>query len=233
LNPSARHGVVWRRAILLTLLCAALAAIAASEALHGALMGVLEESKAVVTQRPVAGALLFAALAAVSAMVAFVSIAVLAPVAVYTWGAPVSIALLWAGWIAGGATAYCIARFLGRPIVRWVTANAVLVRLERRVTRTAPFLFVLLLQLALPSEIPGYLLGLVRYPFWRYLAAVALGELPYALATVYLGATFVEARSGRVLLIGLALAAVSVSAFYLLRRRLHAAAGGVRRPHAR
>jgi uncharacterized membrane protein YdjX (TVP38/TMEM64 family) len=218
---------------MVTLLCAALAAVAASESLHGALMEVLEESKAVIAQHPAHGAWLFAALAALSAMIAFVSIAVLAPVAVYTWGEPMSVALLWAGWIAGGATAYGIARFLGRPVVRWLTANTALARLERRVTRTAPFSFVLLLQLALPSEIPGYLLGLVRYPFWRYLAAVALGELPYALATVYLGATFVEARSGRVLLIGIALAGVSVSAFYLLRRRLSASETGARRPHAR
>ena len=195
MSHTPQHGVVWRRAIILTLLCAALAAIAASESLHMALIEVLDESKAMIAQHPVRGAWLFAAVAALSAMVAFVSIAVLAPVAVHTWGAPLSVALIWAGWIAGGAVAYCIARFLGRPVVHWLIANAALARLERRVSRTAPFGFVLLFQLA-PSEIPGYLLGLVRYPFWKYLAAVALGELPYALATVYLGATFVEARSG-------------------------------------
>jgi uncharacterized membrane protein YdjX (TVP38/TMEM64 family) len=216
---------VWRRAIILALLCASLAAIAASESLHMALIEVLDESKALIEQHPVQGAWLFAALAALSAMLAFVSIAVLAPVAVYVWGEPLSVALLWAGWIVGGAAAYCIARFLGRPVVHWLTASAALTRVERRVSRHSSFSLVLLFQLALPSEIPGYVLGLVRYPFLRYLAAAALGELPYALATVYLGATFVEARSAMVLAIGLGLAAVSVSAFYLLRRRLHAARG--------
>jgi uncharacterized membrane protein YdjX (TVP38/TMEM64 family) len=205
---------------MLTLLCAGLAAVAASESLHGALMQVLEESKAVIGRSPVEGAWLFAAFAAVSAMVAFVSSAVLTPVAVYTWGEPLSMTLLWAGWIVGGAMAYGVSRFVGRPIVHWLRAGGSLAHLERRVTRTAPFTFVLLLQLALPSEIPGYLLGLVRYPFWRYLAAVTLGELPYALATVYLGASFVQARSGLLFLIGLSLAAVSLSAFYLLRRSL-------------
>lgn len=231
MNHPTQHGVVWRRAIVLTLLCAALAAIAASEALHAALINVLAESRTVLADHPVQGAWLFVGLAAVSAMVAFVSIAVLAPIAVYTWGEPLSMALLWAGWIAGGAAAYCIARFLGRPVVHWLTATAALARLERLVSRTTPLSFVVLLQLALPSEIPGYLLGLVRYPFWRYLVAVALGELPYALATVYLGATFVEARSGQVLLIGLSIAAVSLSAFYVLRRRLHSREGRLR--HAR
>lgn len=51
---------------------------------------------------------------------------------------------------------------------------------------------VLLFQLALPSEIPGYLLGLARYPLPRYLAALMLAELPYAVGTVLLGIGFVN-----------------------------------------
>jgi uncharacterized membrane protein YdjX (TVP38/TMEM64 family) len=57
--------------------------------------------------------------------------------------------------------------------------------------------------------------------------ALALAELPYTIATVYLGAGFVSARGGLVLAIGLSIAMLSVGAFYLLRRhwRGHGIAG--------
>jgi uncharacterized membrane protein YdjX (TVP38/TMEM64 family) len=84
-------------------------------------------------------------------------------VAVYTWGEPLSVALLWSGWLLGGVIAYSIGRFLGRPIVTWLTANAGLRQLERYLRRDSAFFLVLLFQLALPSEIPGYVLGLLHY----------------------------------------------------------------------
>jgi len=218
----SQHRAVWRRAALLLLLCAALALVTASKPLHAALLEVLASSKAVIIAYPLPGALLFVLLAAVSAMLAFVSIAILVPVAVYAWGEPLSMLMLWLGWILGGIIAYVIARFLGRPVVLWLLADHALQRLEQRIHPDTPLGLIVLLQLGLPSEIPGYLLGLVRYPFGRFLAALAIGELPYTVATVWLGAGFVTARSGVVLAVGLAVAALSVGAFHLLRRRLRA-----------
>jgi uncharacterized membrane protein YdjX (TVP38/TMEM64 family) len=213
-----RHGAVWRRAVLLALLCVVLAAITASDDLHAALLEVIAASKDVIVDHPAWGALLFVLLAAVSAMLAFVSIAVIVPVAVYVWGAPFSLVLLWLGWILGGALSYGIARYLGRPVVNFLIASAALHRVERRIHPGTPFHLILLFQLGLPSEIPGYVLGLAKYPFGKYLLALALAELPYTIATVFLGAGFVSARGGMVLVIGLSIAVLSVGAFYLLRR---------------
>lgn len=221
----AQHRVVWRRAALLALLCVAFAAVTASENLHHALLDVLAASKEVIVVHPVQGPLLFVLLAAVSAMLAFVSIAIVVPVAVFAWGEPLSMLLLWVGWILGGAIAYSIARYLGRPVVRWLTAATTLRRVERRIRADTPFGLILLFQLGLPSEIPGYVLGLARYPFGKYLLALALAELPYTIATVYLGASFVSAQSGLVLAVGLSIAALSVGAFYLLRKRMRANRG--------
>jgi uncharacterized membrane protein YdjX (TVP38/TMEM64 family) len=180
----------------------------------------LEASKDVIARHPAPGALLFVLMAAISAMLAFVSIAVLVPVAVYAWGEPVSMLLVWIGWILGGGTAYGIARYFGRPVVHWLTGEALLNRVERRIHPQTPFGMILLLQLGLPSEIPGYVLGLARYPLSRYLLALAIAEVPYTIATVYLGAGIVEAKSGLVLAVGLGVAVLGVGAFYLMRRRL-------------
>lgn len=214
------RSAVWRRAAALLVLCLALAAVASSESLHAALLDVLEAGEQIIHMHPILGATLFVVFAAVSAMIAFVSVAVVVPVAIYSWGQGLTILLLWLGWILGGACAYGTARYLGRSVVRWLTAEAGLKRLESAVNGQTPFSLVLLLQLALPSEIPGYLLGLVRYPLPRYLAALALAELPYAMATILLGASFLERRSGLLLGVGLVLVAGSLFAFQRLRRRL-------------
>lgn len=211
---------MWRRAVALGLLCVALAMLARSDVLHTALLELLTVCQQVITGHSVTGALLFVGLAALSAMLAFVSVAVMVPVAVYTWGEPLSAALLWSGWLLGGVMAYSIGRFLGRTMATWLTATVDLRRLERYLQRDSAFLLVLLLQLALPSEIPGYVLGLMRYHPGRYLLSLGLAELPYALLTIHLGASFVERHSGVVLGVGLLLLALSISAFALLRRRL-------------
>lgn len=214
------HGAVWRRAGILALVCVALAAAASSADLHAALISLLETSREIIARNPVAGAALFVMFAAVSAMLAFVSIAVIVPVAVYAWGEPLSMLLLWVGWVLGGAVTYFIGRYLGRAVVNWLTTGAALSRLEQRVNRDTPFALVLLFQLALPSEIPGYVLGLARYSFAKYVLALGIVEVPYTIATIVLGASFVERRGGMILGFGLGVAVLSVGAFYLLRKKL-------------
>jgi uncharacterized membrane protein YdjX (TVP38/TMEM64 family) len=218
--PLGRHGVAWRRAAALAVLCIVLAALAASDELHEALLEVLEASKRLIVHHPVLGALLFMLLSAVAAMFAFFSAAIVVPVAVYAWGELPSMVLLWAGWIVGGSVSYVIARFFGRAVVHWLTADRALRRVERHLQPDTPFRLILLFQLALPSEIPGYVLGLVKYPFGKFLAARALTELPFAVATIYLGAGFVGGQGGFVLAVGLAIVLLSVAAFYFLRRYL-------------
>jgi uncharacterized membrane protein YdjX (TVP38/TMEM64 family) len=212
-------GVVWRRAIVLALLCGVLAVAAASADLHAALMVLLQAGGEIIARHPVLGALLFVALAALSAMLAFVSAAVVVPMALYVWGAPLCMLLLWLGWILGGACAYGVGRLLGRRVVAWLTMQAALERLEQRIRRGAPFGLIVLFQFALPSEIPGYVLGMARYHFGRYLLALALAELPYAVLTVLLGENFVARRSAMVLAAGVGLVIVGVGAYYLLRKK--------------
>lgn len=220
-------AAVWRRALILALLCAALAAAASSADLHTALMALLESGREIIARHPVGGALLFVVFAALSAMLAFVSAAVVVPIAVYVWGAPLCMLLLWLGWILGGACAYGMGRLLGRRVAAWFTMQGALERLEQRVRQGASFGLIVLVQVALPSEIPGYVLGLVRYSFGRYLLAFALVELPYAVLTVLLGANFVERRSGLVLAAGVSMVIAGVGAFYLLRKKWSVSADSV------
>ncbi len=211
-----------RRAALLLLVAAGLTLFASFEHLHAWLIEILAWAEPIIHTRPILGGAIFILFAAASAMLAFVSSAIIIPIGIYVWGEPLSTLLLWSGWIVGGACSYGIGRSLGRPVVKALSSGAALEKYEHLVSQQAPFALVVLFQLALPSEVPGYLLGLVRYPFWKYLAALALGELPYAFATVYLGSSFLERRVYRLAGMALVMVAFSAWATYELHKRLPA-----------
>jgi uncharacterized membrane protein YdjX (TVP38/TMEM64 family) len=210
---------VRRRAIILGLLVAGLVVVASSAQLHGWLVGFLPQAEALVRNRPVLGVTVFVLFAAASAMLAFVSSALIVPVGVYVWGKAISTVLLLFGWVLGGVVAYAIGRYLGRPAVKAITSNPMLDRYADRVSVKAPFGLVLLFQAALPSEVPGYVLGLIRYSFWKYLGALSLTELPYSVATIYLGAGFVERRITLLIVVGTLMVGFSGWALHALHRR--------------
>jgi uncharacterized membrane protein YdjX (TVP38/TMEM64 family) len=219
-NTAAR-ATLWPRLAAAGVLCGILLLLTRSDLLHAGLIEVLHACEGVIRLHPLAGAALFVLLAGLSAMLAFVSVAVLVPVAIVVWGKPLSLILLWVGWIAGGLLAYAIGRFPGRAVVSRLASDQTTARLEARLRNgRASLWLVLLVQLALPSEIPGYVLGMLRYPLGRYLLALGLAELPYACATVYIGAGLVERRSGLILIFGGAVVALAGAAFLLLRSRL-------------
>ena len=214
-DPHPRH-----RALVLLLVFAAAAVLLTIEPLHDALLHLLAASAPVIAAHPVAGMLLFVLLSALSAMVAFFSSALLVPVAVYSWGQPVTMLLLWLGWLLGGLCAYAIGAVLGRPLLTTMGATRLLAFYRERLPGEVPFALVLLLQLALPSEIPGYLFGLLRVRVRTYLTALALAEIPFVVGTVLVGESVVEQRGGMLLLLGSLGAGISLYALLLLRRRL-------------
>ncbi len=202
------------------LLLLLVALILVSEGAHRGVLRGLEAAERIAAVQPALAMALIVAFSALAAMLAFISSWVLVPFAVFTWGPAVALVLLWSGWLLGGAASYAIGRFLGRPAVHWLVPTDLVARYEERFARSMPFHVVLLVQLSLPSEIPGYLLGVVRYSFVRYVAALGLVELAYGLATIYLGEGVLERRIVPILVGVTALALVTVWAAYTLRGRL-------------
>ncbi|WNG50098.1 TVP38/TMEM64 family protein [Archangium minus] len=210
----------WKRVLLLLLLLGALVLLASSGAFQSLLAQVLAKAGPIVGEHPFWGAALFVLLSALSAMLAFFSSAVLVPVAIHTWGELACVFLLWLGWILGGACAYGLARFWGRTLVRRLVSAELLARYEERISRHSSWGLVLLFQLAVPSELPGYVLGLARYGLRKYLAILALAELPYAVGTVYLGSSLLARRTFVLLALGVLGILFSAWALYTLRKRL-------------
>ena len=192
--------------------------ITASDVLYIKIEEIIAASEAIISRSPILGKLLFVLLAMVSAMLAFFSSAILVPIGVYAWGGITCFILLWIGWLLGGMTSFFIGRYLGRPVASKLIGEARLSRFEKQLGRHARFIHILLFQAALPSEVPGYVLGTLRYRFSLFLLALAIVELPYALGTVYLGTRFLERDIVLLMLFGFGGVMVAAVSYHLYRR---------------
>jgi uncharacterized membrane protein YdjX (TVP38/TMEM64 family) len=202
----------WRRTLAALLGLAIAVLIVRSATLHAAIKAVLVAVEGTMLDHSGRGMALFVLLSALSAMIAFFSSAVLVPVGVYAWGSATTFVLLWLGWLLGGGFAYLTGRYLGRRALVWLIREDQLRRYERRLAASAPFAVMLLFQLALPSEVPGYVVGVLRSRFRTYLAALALAELPFAAGAVYLGDSFIHGSYRGLIAAGLMLILISVVA---------------------
>jgi uncharacterized membrane protein YdjX (TVP38/TMEM64 family) len=213
-------GQSWRRILALVGLLAVIVALSASDAVQDLTEFVLGRALAIIEVHPTLGIVLFVLASALSAMLAFFSTIVVVPVAVAAWGAPATALLLWVSWLVGGCCSYAIGRTLGLRVTAWFVSRERVDHYAARLSARAGFWTIWLFQLALPSEVPGYVLGVLHYRFRVYLPALALAELPYAIGTVYLGQRFLEGRVVSLALVGLAGIVLITLAYRLLHRRL-------------
>lgn len=185
----------WRRRVMLWLVvCLAFAVLLSLDRVHESLVEVLRAADLMVDDHRLLGALAFTLLSAVSAMLAFFSSTLLIPSAVFSFGLMGTVVLLWIGWILGGVMAFTIGKALRKPLGSRIRDLQERDSWWSRLGPELPLSVVMLIQLAFPSEIPGYLFGLLKVPLQRYLVALALAELPFAMAAVLVGEGIVEQR---------------------------------------
>ena len=210
----------WSRAVIVVLICTSVALLLSVDAVYGGLQQVLSAAEPLIAGHPYLGAVVFVVLAAVSAMLAFFSSALLLPAAVFAWGNSVTLGLLWLGWLLGGMCTYALGRGLRRPHGKAPRTSRQLDYYVQRVPGELTFAVVLLLHLAIPSEIPGYLCGYLGVRRRTYLSALALAEFPYAVGAVMLGDGVVNRQIGWLVAFGAIGAAFSLCALWMLHKRL-------------
>jgi len=161
----------------------------------------------------------FTLLAALSAILTFFSSTPIVPVMTDEFGRPLTLLMIIIGWLLGGIAAYGI--FYGlRTFAERFTSFKKAERYSQALEGRHEILLMLLFRFAVPAELGSYALGLVRYPFWKYVLITLLGEFPFALIAVYSTTAFVNRQP--LLFIGLmAFGTVAISVtFYLFYRQL-------------
>lgn len=134
---------------------------------------------------PYLSVLLFVGLSALSAMFFSFSSIWFVPVAVVLWSNPYTVVLLLSSWMLGGTISYFIGKYGGYPLVRKFISAKRIDTYEDLITKKLGFGVIFLFRFMLPSEIPGYLLGMARYDFAKYFLVTLLAEAPYAVYSVY------------------------------------------------
>jgi uncharacterized membrane protein YdjX (TVP38/TMEM64 family) len=173
-------------------------------------------AQVVMNAHPVLGAVVFFLFAAISAMVAFTSSVVLVPPANLVWGKLVTFLLLWGGWIAGAIAAFGIGN-VARPLLVRLGYQETLDDYQQFVSKRMKFWTAVLFCIAVPSEIPGYLFGGLRYPFLKFLGAIAIAEAIYAFGIVIAGQNLMAAKPFPLLAIVAILIIIGAGARLLLR----------------
>lgn len=202
------------------LLCTSLAILLSADVVYEALQRALLAVEPLLVEHPWLGAVAFVGLAALSAILAYFSSALLLPPAVFAWGTIVTLCLLWLGWLLGGLCTYALGRSLRRLPWGASGTSSQLDFYRQHAPDKVTFGLVLLLCLALPSEIPGYFCGFLNVRLRTYFPALALAELPYAAGAVLLGNGVVHRHVGWLVACGVLAAALSLYSLRVLHERL-------------
>ncbi len=150
-------------------------------------------------------------------MLAFTSSVVLVPPANLVWGKLITFLLLWGGWIAGAIAAFGIGK-VARPLLVRLGYQNKLSKYQQFVSRRMKFWTTILFCIAVPSEISGYILGGLRYPFLKFLGAIAIAESIYAFGIVIAGQNLVTAKPVPLIIAIATLIIIATTARLLLQK---------------
>lgn len=123
------------------------------------------------------------------------------------------------GWTVGGALAFLIARYLGRPIVQKFVSLEELDNVVASIPKETRFLSIVLLRLTLPVDLISYAIGISKsVGFWEYTLATLIGVSWFSFAFAYMGEALFERNISLLLSVGGVSLAVFIGGWYALRR---------------
>ncbi|KKQ23124.1 hypothetical protein A2999_00470 [Candidatus Wolfebacteria bacterium RIFCSPLOWO2_01_FULL_38_11] len=190
-----------------------------SISLQNAFYNTIDFFKGYLGENKILGLAIFAGLAAVSAIFSPFSSIPLVPIAIVIWGTVTTFAILGIGWFIGDIIAYFIGSYAGHSIIEKLFFFKEINDYVKKIPRKAEFWLVLFFRLAMPSEIGGYVLGVIHYHFGKYLLATFLAEMPFALIAVYAGEAFLKKEPVFFLALIIVVAILVATAFYATHKR--------------
>jgi uncharacterized membrane protein YdjX (TVP38/TMEM64 family) len=134
----------------------------------------------------------FIGLGALSTMLSSFSSVPLVPIAVIVWGSTPTALYLLIGWLIGDILSYMIGYYAGNPILKRFVSLEKIDYYRKKIPPDAEFKLVFFFIMSMPSEVPNYTLGTLRYNFLKYFLTITLGEIIFAFVTAYAGQALVQ-----------------------------------------
>jgi len=140
----------------------------------------------------VIGPLVFIVLAALGVMLSPFSVVPFSIIAISIWGKGLTLLYVMIGSLLGASVAYVIgAQAIYRLMKRLIPASQIK-RYSEVINERSSFLLVELFFLAMPVEVPGYVLGAGKYAYWKFILAAAVAYLPFEALAIYAGDAFLH-----------------------------------------
>lgn len=157
----------------------------------------VEEISGFINKNRLIGIAIFVGLGAFSAMLSPFSSIPLVPLAVAIFGNLATASLLIIGWLIGDTIAYLIGSSAGHKIIGYFVPFEKIEYYKNKIPKRSELWLILIFRLALPAEITGYVLGIARYNFLKYLLVSFLAETPFAFIATYSSAALLEHQPAR------------------------------------
>ncbi|PIR69719.1 MAG: hypothetical protein COU47_01380 [Candidatus Niyogibacteria bacterium CG10_big_fil_rev_8_21_14_0_10_46_36] len=171
-------------------------------------------------ESPILAVLVFVMLAVVAVVVSPFSSAPLVPLVIPAWGESLTIVLLVSGWLIGGIIIYFIGSALREPFLSHTGTTEKIEYYKSHISGRAQFGLVVLFRFAIPSEIAGYVLGIVRYHFGKYVIATITYEIFSATTLVYLSDAFLAGNPFYFIVMLGVMLGITGASLYTLRRKM-------------
>lgn len=136
--------------------------------------------------------LIFIGISALATMVSSFIRVLPVPIAIIIWGNVPAMLYLLAGWLIGDALSYIIGYSAGNPLVKKFVSLDKIDYYREKIPPRAQFRLILFFVIAMPAEIPNYVLGIIRYDFAKYFIATIFSEAIYTFLAVRTGQALVQ-----------------------------------------
>lgn len=106
------------------------------------------------------------------------------------------------GWTLGAIAAYLLARYIGKPIVKYIVPLESIEKFEARLSGQATFWGLVALRIVVPVDVLSFAVGLfTRMPLYPYALATLIGVTPFSFIFSYGGTALAEGSIGRLVTI--------------------------------
>ena len=164
------------------------------------------------------GIFVFLMISTLSAVISPFSSVPLIPVVIVVWGDMLTVFILLFGWLLGGIISYFLGSFTGYSLVEKIFSQEKAEQYKQQLSSRANLLTVFLFRLAAPTEIAGYVLGSIKYNFFKYFIVTTIVEIIFSILVVYSGEALMETNKIRfIVFVFLALFLTSTS-FYFFKK---------------
>ena len=158
--------------------------------------GFIQRLELQIQENNIQSVLTFIIIEALAVMLSPLSSVPLAVIAVDIWGKSATVGYSLIGGLVGTTIAYLIGMHALYRLLKRLIPIKDIEHYSTLVSKKSSFWLIVLFVMAMPVEIPGYVLGIARYPYKKFFVAVALGYLPFYVLTVFAGQAFIEQNSG-------------------------------------